>query len=64
MPQLRLRPNLTPASSNEHVHEAQPGDDSKVLIVNLLKSKKSIIKAWRFVQEGEVVNTTLDEVNA
>ena len=37
---------------------------SEVLIVNLLKSKKSIMKAWRFVQEGEVVNTTLDELNA
>jgi len=36
---------------------------SEVLIVNLLKSKKSM-KAWRFVQEGEVVNTTLDELNA
>ena len=53
-----------PVSSHEHEHEVKPGDDSKVLIVNLLKRKKSIMRAWRFVQEGEVVNTTLDELNA
>jgi hypothetical protein len=51
-------------NSGSQEHEVKPSDGSKVLIVNLLKSKKSIMKAWRFVQEGEVVNTTLDELNA
>jgi hypothetical protein len=51
-------------NSGSQEHEVKPSDGSKVLIVNLLKSKKSIMKAWRFVQEGEDVNTTLDELNA
>ena len=51
-------------NSRSQKHEVKPSDGSKVLIVNLLKSKKSIMKAWRFVQEGEDVNTTLDELNA
>ena len=44
-------------------YEVKPSDSAKVLIVNLLNSK-SIMKAWRFVQEDEDVNTTLDDLNA
>jgi hypothetical protein len=44
-------------------HQIEPVDGSAMLVVNLLKSKKSIVKEWRFVQGGEEVSTTLSDLN-
>ena len=44
-------------------HHVEPLDGSPTLVVNLLRSKKSLVKEWRFVQEGEDIETTLRELN-
>ena len=61
---VALRKEAEEEAGSQPPSKVKPSDGSKILIVILLKKKKSIMKAWRFVQDGEGVNTTLDELNA
>ena len=41
-----------------------PFNGDRALVVNLLQCKKSVVKEWRFVQEGEDVQDSLNKLNS
>ena len=45
-------------------HTMTPFNGDRALIVNLLQCKKSVIKEWRFVQEGEDEQDSLGKLNS
>ena len=61
---VALRKEAEEEGDSQPPSKVKPSDSSKILIINLLKRKKSIMKAWRFAQEGRGVNITLDVLNA